>query len=171
MNDRDCLIVLHQIANRKLNRPIKIHLRTRPNRQWTRRKFPPYITTPIPHPDLSSSRVQRIPSIRRKKTRETRRKIQSFPRFSSRFRGERSHGRVRQQRRPDRHQQPAHRGKIWFSVLGFSLVVVLQTTAGWQKAPALAQRVCTQGVASLRSISLKNTRNRAGFRVVRAAGA
>ena len=31
-------------------------------------------------------------------------------------------------------------------------VVVLQTTAGWRKAPALAQRVCTQGVASLRSI-------------------
>ena len=50
-------------------------------------------------------------------------------------------------------------------------VVVLQTTAGWRKAPALAQRVCTQGVASLRSISLKNTRNTAGFRVVRAAGA
>jgi len=66
LNDRDCLIVLHQIANRKLNRPIKIHLRTRPNRQWTRRKFPPYITTPIPHPDLSSSRVQRIPSIRQR---------------------------------------------------------------------------------------------------------
>ena len=51
------------------------------------------------------------------------------------------------------------------------IVVVLQTTAGWRKAPALAQRVCTQGVASLRSISLKNTRNPAGFRVVRAAGA
>ena len=50
-------------------------------------------------------------------------------------------------------------------------VVVLQTTAGWRKAPALAQRVCTQGVASLRSISLQNTRNTAGFRVVRAAGA
>jgi len=50
-------------------------------------------------------------------------------------------------------------------------VVVLQTTAGWQKAPALAQRVCTQGVASLRSIFLKNIRNTAGFRVVRAAGA
>ena len=42
-------------------------------------------------------------------------------------------------------------------------VVVLQTTAGWRKAPALAQRVCTQGVASLRSISLKNTKNTAGF--------
>jgi hypothetical protein len=50
-------------------------------------------------------------------------------------------------------------------------VAVLQTTAGWRKAPALAQRVCTQGVASLRSIFLKNTRNTAGFRVVRAAGA
>jgi hypothetical protein len=50
-------------------------------------------------------------------------------------------------------------------------VVVLQTTAGWRKAPALAQRVYTQGVASLRSVSLKNTRNTAGFRVVRAAGA
>ena len=53
----------------------------------------------------------------------------------------------------------------------WKLVVVLQTTAGWRKAPALAQRVCTQGVASLRSIFLKNTRNTAGFRVVRAAGA
>ena len=53
----------------------------------------------------------------------------------------------------------------------YYLVVGLQTTAGWRKAPALAQRVCTQGVASLRSISLKNTRNTAGFRVVRAAGA
>ena len=52
-----------------------------------------------------------------------------------------------------------------------TVVVVLQTTAGWRKAPALAQRVCTQGVASLRSIYLKNTRNTAGFRVVRAAGA
>ena len=27
-------------------------------------------------------------------------------------------------------------------------VVVLQTTAGWRKAPALAQRVCTRGLAS-----------------------
>ena len=42
-------------------------------------------------------------------------------------------------------------------------VVVLQTTAGWRKAPALAQRVCTQGVASLRSISLKNTMNTKGL--------
>jgi hypothetical protein len=50
-------------------------------------------------------------------------------------------------------------------------VVVLQTTAGWRKAPALAQRVCTRGLASLRSIFLKNTMNTAGFRVVRAAGA
>ena len=50
-------------------------------------------------------------------------------------------------------------------------VVVLQTTAGWRKAPALAQRVCTRGLASLRSISLKNTMNTARFRVVRAAGA
>ena len=50
-------------------------------------------------------------------------------------------------------------------------VVVLLTTAGWRKAPALAQRVCTRGLASLRSISLKNTMNTAGFRVVRAAGA
>ena len=36
-------------------------------------------------------------------------------------------------------------------------VVVLQTTAGWRKAPALAQRVCTQEVASLRSISPTRT--------------
>ena len=50
-------------------------------------------------------------------------------------------------------------------------VVVLLTTAGWRKAPALAQRVCTRGLASLRSISLKNTMNTAGFRVVRDAGA
>ena len=50
-------------------------------------------------------------------------------------------------------------------------VVVLQTTAGWRKAPASAQRVCTRGLASLRSISLKNTMNTTGFRVVRAAGA
>ena len=50
-------------------------------------------------------------------------------------------------------------------------VVVLLTTAGWRKAPALALRVCTRGVAGLRSISLKNTMNTAGFRVVRAAGA
>ena len=40
-------------------------------------------------------------------------------------------------------------------------VVVLLTTAGWRKAPALAQRVCTRGLASLRSISLKNTMNTA----------
>ena len=38
-------------------------------------------------------------------------------------------------------------------------VVVLQTTAGWRKAPALAQRVCTRGLASTSSISLKNTMN------------
>ena len=50
-------------------------------------------------------------------------------------------------------------------------VVVLQTTAGWRKAPALAQRVCTRGLASPRSISPKNTMNTARFRVVRAAGA
>ena len=50
-------------------------------------------------------------------------------------------------------------------------VVVLQTTAGWRKAPALAQRVYTRGLASLRSISLKNTMNTAGFRVVRPAEA
>jgi len=55
------------------------------------------------------------------------------------------------------------------SVMGY--VVVLQTTAGWRKAPALAQRVCTRGLVSLRSISLKNTMNTTGFRVVRAAGA
>ena len=42
-------------------------------------------------------------------------------------------------------------------------VVVLQTTAGWRKAPALAQRVCTRGLASLSSISLKNTMNTAGL--------
>ena len=42
-------------------------------------------------------------------------------------------------------------------------VVVLQTTAGWQKAPALAQRVCTRGLASPSSISLKNTMNTAGL--------
>ena len=36
-------------------------------------------------------------------------------------------------------------------------VVVLQTTAGWRKAPASAQRVCTRGLASLSSISPKNT--------------
>ena len=50
-------------------------------------------------------------------------------------------------------------------------VVVLLTTAGWRKAPALALRVYTRGVAGLRSTSLKNTMNTAGFRVVRAAGA
>ena len=50
-------------------------------------------------------------------------------------------------------------------------VVVLQTTAGWRKAPALAPRVCTRGLASLRSISPKNTMNTTRFRVVRAAGA
>src|SRR6185295_6573738 len=50
-------------------------------------------------------------------------------------------------------------------------VVVLLTTAGWQKAPALARRVYTRGVAGRRTISLKNTMNTAGFRVVRAAGA
>ena len=42
-------------------------------------------------------------------------------------------------------------------------VVVLQTTAGWRKAPALAQRVCTRGLASPSSISLKNTMNTAGL--------
>ena len=52
-----------------------------------------------------------------------------------------------------------------------TLVVVLQTTVGWRKAPALAQRVCTQGLASPSSILLKNTMNTARFRVVRAAGA
>ena len=45
------------------------------------------------------------------------------------------------------------------------------TTAGWRKAPDLAQRVCTRGLASPRSISPKNTMNTARFRVVRAAGA
>ena len=43
------------------------------------------------------------------------------------------------------------------------IVVVLQTTAGWRKAPALAQRVCTRGLASPSSISLKNTMNTAGL--------
>ena len=38
-------------------------------------------------------------------------------------------------------------------------VVVLQTTVGWRKAPTLAQRVCTRGLASPNSISLKNTMN------------
>ena len=42
-------------------------------------------------------------------------------------------------------------------------VVVLQTTAGWRKAPALALRVCTRGLASPSSISLKNTMNTAGL--------
>jgi len=42
-------------------------------------------------------------------------------------------------------------------------VVVLQTTAGWRKAPALAQRVCTQGVASLRSISSKTQGTQQGL--------
>ena len=42
-------------------------------------------------------------------------------------------------------------------------VVVLQTTAGWRKAPAPAQRVCTRGLASPSSISLKNTMNTAGL--------
>ena len=37
--------------------------------------------------------------------------------------------------------------------------MVLQTTAGWRKAPALAQRVCTRGLASPSSISLKNMMN------------
>ena len=45
----------------------------------------------------------------------------------------------------------------------FVVVVVLQTTAGWRKAPALAQRVCTRGLASPSSISLKNTMNTAGL--------
>ena len=30
----------------------------------------------------------------------------------------------------------------------FLIVMVLQTTAGWRKAPALTQRVCTRGLAS-----------------------
>ena len=41
--------------------------------------------------------------------------------------------------------------------------MVWQTTAGWRKAPALAQRVCTRGLASPSSISLKNTMNTAGL--------
>ena len=41
--------------------------------------------------------------------------------------------------------------------------MVLQTTAGWRKAPVLAQRVCTRGLASPSSISLKNTMNTAGL--------
>ena len=53
----------------------------------------------------------------------------------------------------------------------FTCVVVLQTTAGWRKAPALALRVCTRGLASPSSISLKNTMNTTRFRVVQAAGA
>ena len=41
--------------------------------------------------------------------------------------------------------------------------MVLQTTAGWRKSPALAQRECTRGLASSSSISLKNTMNTAGL--------
>ena len=41
--------------------------------------------------------------------------------------------------------------------------MVLQTTAGWRKAPALAQRVYTRGLASPSSISPKNTMNTAGL--------
>ena len=44
-----------------------------------------------------------------------------------------------------------------------TLEIPLQTTAGWRKAPALAQRVCTRGLASLSSISLKNAMNTAGL--------
>src|SRR6185312_12443547 len=40
---------------------------------------------------------------------------------------------------------------------------MLQTTAGWRKAPAPAQRVCTRGLARISSISLKNTMNTAGL--------
>ena len=53
----------------------------------------------------------------------------------------------------------------------YYLVVVLQTTVGWRKAPALAQRVCTRGLASPSPVSLKNTMNTVRFRVVRDAGA
>ena len=42
-------------------------------------------------------------------------------------------------------------------------VVVWQTTAGWRDAPASAQRVSTQGLARISSISLKNTMNIAGL--------
>ena len=48
-------------------------------------------------------------------------------------------------------------------IVGIGSVVVLQTTAGWRKAPALVQRVCTRGLASPSSISLKNTMNTAGL--------
>ena len=44
-----------------------------------------------------------------------------------------------------------------------NIVVVLQTIAGWRKAPALALRVYTRGVPGLRTISLKNTMNTKDF--------
>ena len=47
-------------------------------------------------------------------------------------------------------------GEEWRARRPASFVVVLQTTAGWRKAPAPAQRVCTRGLASPSSISLKN---------------
>ena len=55
--------------------------------------------------------------------------------------------------------------KYWHNPFSdvFTCVVVLQTTAGWRKAPALAQRVCTRGLASPSSISLKNTMNTEGL--------
>src|SRR6185436_4052164 len=61
-------------------------------------------------------------------------------------------GRGRDELRPAREPLP-----------GVPNIVVLQTTAGWRKAPALAQRVCTRGLASPSSISLKNTMNTAGL--------
>src|SRR6185503_17722439 len=77
---------------------------------------------------------------------------------------------------PRRPHEPSRRGRDELRPASAPLpgapnIVVLQTTAGWRKAPALAQRVCTRGLASPSSISLKNTMNTARFRVVRAAGA
>ena len=51
------------------------------------------------------------------------------------------------------------------------IVVVPQTTAGWRKAPALAQRVCTRGLASDQFDLAQEHDEHQGFRVVRAAGA
>ena len=55
--------------------------------------------------------------------------------------------------------------------VGYYDVVVLQTTAGWRKAPALAQRVCTRGLASYQFDLAQEHDEHQGFRVVRAAEA
>ena len=49
------------------------------------------------------------------------------------------------------------------SCMGHLLCRGAATTAGWRKAPALAQRVYTRGLASPSSISPKNTMNTAGL--------